>query len=1048
MTEYVFDPSATLAANLIPPEFHDVSLEKNRFFVPAAGLFYADGVVVRNFANNTILQPIIDYVMYEIDRTTTKDTGHPAYLVMAIVNPAIIAITMSYHAVGGLSQYTATHIDSILGAYITGASDQYPWGNISLRPIAYPPELHLEDIDNIYDAERLVLAVNNISESILSGDKMATSQVYQYMDLVAQEYVDQATQQINDLADRVNAFVGAATNDVGTFILTDNPANPAIRRGVGQYVLNPDILLLGTALGTNTIGDLVPLALGSDINARRCYIWQQVTDVGQISYTLSASANSVNEGQSVVFTLTTTGITSGAQIPYKITGTNVFQAVQIAPTPINGYFTIGPDGTATMVVTVTADFQTEGNRTFTIAIVAMPSVNASVVINDTSLSPGVTMAWSANADGSGSTQSAVNEGSTVYLVLTGINMPPGTVCNLDYSLGSAAQRDFTSTLPTSVTFDTNVRIIRYDVWADRITEGNRTFAVGLTSQYITTPLVASITIIDTSLSPTYNMYFSSASNGSGTITSVNEGATAYMVVQTTNVDPGTVFNLTYTGTMSDAAFTAPRAATVTIDSSGKGIVAYGIIADHLTEGNRVLSIILSQSGTQLVTGSLTVLDTSQNPTYASKFTTAADGSTAALTSANEGDSIYFALFTTSVDPGTQYDITATGSVNQTRLSTTLPVSMTTDSTGKATAILTFLQDHITEGATSLTLNVYAHGTTTLLTTATITLNDTSINPSYSATWSLSTSGAPVVTNVNEGQTVYLVFTVTNPIPGMVLQLAIDPTSSVDATRFTTAPPTTIAINSSGYGYAAYTLRNDATTEGLTTLVIKARYSGAVVWTAPINVNDTSRLPVSAVFTSDGATPMSSVNEGAGGYLTLTSPAFTRGGTFALTFSGMSDLSKLQILGAGAVVVGVGSFTYTPISFSNTTTGVVQIPFSILPDFITTGARTLQVVVSAQESGSLSATTANAYITINDTSTAPNYTMYYATDVGGTNPVTAANVNTQCYLIVKSPSAPNGTVVAVTFDKSLMVSSYRNPPTNTNVTLNGGIGAIAIDLSVY
>lgn len=1051
MTDLAFDSTAVLSANFIPPEFHDVSLAKNRFFIPARGMFFEEGMVIRNFTNNVLLRPILDYQLYEIDRDVSLSTGHNAFKIIHVNNPDIVAVSVAYHAVGGDYQYTSSQLADELDAYITGTDDQYPWGHVIKRPIAYAPELHLQDADSIYDAQRMVLAVAHIGDAISSGDHMATGQIFQYIDQVAQGYVDEASLQINALSDRVTRLVNAEVADVGKFIITDNPQNPAIRRGIGQYVLNPNILLYGSALG-DTIGQLIPLATGSGVNARRTYIWQQVADIGQISYSLSASAVSINEGSSVTITLATTGIPSGSTVAYKITGTAVFSAADIAPTPINGNFTVGSGGIASLTITAVNDLTTEGPQVFTVALVAVPTVKVNVTINDTSLSPSVTMRWSGNSNGVGGTSTSVNEGSSIYLVLTGVNMPVNTVCTLDYSLGNSPNTDYTANRPTSVTFDTNVKIIPFTVVADRITEGNKTMAVGLTSTYITTPIVASITIVDTSIAPTYNLYFSGVNTGSGTITSINEGSTAYLVVSTTNVDPGTVLQLTYTGDVDANDFTAVRPTTATIDAQGKAIIPYALVADSLTEGTQTFGVVLSDSGNQLQTTSITVIDTSIDPAYAIKFTVASDGSGANVTTRNEGGSIYLSLFASSTAPGTVFNITYGGGITQADLSTTLPTTLTIGANGRATALLTFLNDYITEGAQDLV--VLASISSVQVAAGTITVVDTSTSPIYNYAWSSSTSGTPTVNNVNEGATVYLVFSVTNPVPGMVLQVPLANNNTVVPGQFATTPPTTVAINGAGYGYVAYTFANDQLTDGAKVLAVNPTYGGNSVFvTNPaITVNDTSTLPVTASFTSDFTTPITAVNEGGGGYLMITSPALKRGGTYSLYFTGMSDASKFQVTtrNSGGVATPVNSFGPFTISTGNfvinTATGTMQVPFSVLPDSLTTGARTLTALVTVTDTNSTTASATDT-LTINDTSTAPAYTMYYATTAAGTTPITIANVNTSCYLIVKSSTAPNGTVVAVTFDKSLMTSTYSNPPANVNVTINGGIGSVLINLAV-
>jgi len=97
------------------------------------------------------------------------------------------------------------------------------------------------------------------------------------------------------------------------------------------------------------------------------------------TFTLSSSAGTVNEGASVNFTLTTTGIPNGTVIPYTLSGTNVTTA-DSANNILTGNFVIS-NGSGTVSFNASADVTLEGTE-----IIQMTAAGqtANVTINDTS----------------------------------------------------------------------------------------------------------------------------------------------------------------------------------------------------------------------------------------------------------------------------------------------------------------------------------------------------------------------------------------------------------------------------------------------------------------------------------------------------------------------------------------------------------------------------------------------------------------------------------------------------------------------------------------
>lgn len=93
---------------------------------------------------------------------------------------------------------------------------------------------------------------------------------------------------------------------------------------------------------------------------------------------LAADVASADEGTAVTFTLTTTNVAEGTEVPYSITGVEA-EDVDVA---LEGVAVVGADGTAVITVNLTADALTEGEQVLNLVAAGL---SADVTINDTSL---------------------------------------------------------------------------------------------------------------------------------------------------------------------------------------------------------------------------------------------------------------------------------------------------------------------------------------------------------------------------------------------------------------------------------------------------------------------------------------------------------------------------------------------------------------------------------------------------------------------------------------------------------------------------------------
>ena len=154
------------------------------------------------------------------------------------------------------------------------------------------------------------------------------------------------------------------------------------------------------------------------------------SQAGGISYTLSSSAASVNEGGTVTITLTTTNVADATVLPYTISGVT---SADISGASLTGNFTI-TSNTATLPLTITEDALTEGAETIAIVLDNGESNTLNVTINDTSITPAASFALAVSS-------SSLNEGESTTFTLTTTNVPDNTIVPYTISGVNASDLD-------------------------------------------------------------------------------------------------------------------------------------------------------------------------------------------------------------------------------------------------------------------------------------------------------------------------------------------------------------------------------------------------------------------------------------------------------------------------------------------------------------------------------------------------------------------------------------------------------------------------------
>ena len=331
------------------------------------------------------------------------------------------------------------------------------------------------------------------------------------------------------------------------------------------------------------------------------------------------------------------------------------------------------------------------------------------------------------------------------------------------------------------------------------------------------------------------------------VTSVDEGGSVTFTVTTVGIANGATLFWTTNGNVNTSDFSDSVVSNSFTINNNTATITRTLTSDVTTEGAESFQLQVrtgSTSGTVVATSSIvTINDTSVNATYAI---------TPSVTSVNEGGSVTFTVTTTSVANGTTLFWTTnvvSGTVNISDFTDNLLSGSFTINSNTGSIIRTLRIDATTEGAESFQLRVHIGSTsgTVVATSSTVTINDTSLTPTYSIT--------PNVSSVNEGSSVTFTINTTNVPNGTILYWStIGTISSLDFTDSTLTGTVTINSNT---GSIVRSILNDNFTEGTESFSIRIRTdspSGTIVGTSStVTINDTSRSPPQQiVFTSSGS----------------------------------------------------------------------------------------------------------------------------------------------------------------------------------------------------
>ena len=204
-------------------------------------------------------------------------------------------------------------------------------------------------------------------------------------------------------------------------------------------------------------------------------------------------------------------------------------------------------------------------------------------------------------------------------------------------------------------------------------------------------------------------------------TSINEGVTTTYTVNTTSIANGSSISWSISHTSTSSLDFLATAGTATVNNNQAAFTVRAT-ADSFTEGSESFALSISYGVTNLANQVITVNDTSTNATAAFSNPTL---------SVNEGTAYTYQVTTTNIPDGGYVEYFVQGLTTDVN-----PAAGTASVWSNSAAFnLTPVADQTTEGSETFTIEIKKSlgGTLTLLATSpTITINDTSLDPPFTA----------------------------------------------------------------------------------------------------------------------------------------------------------------------------------------------------------------------------------------------------------------------------------------------------------------------------
>lgn len=737
--------------------------EASRIFMPECGSFYVDSLKIKDNSTGRELVQGFDYDVFILDGKATKASGKQVCGLIVVKNDTINGVLFNYQFVGGIHMSGYYILEQLLKMYPKGTSSVISFDEVLNKPDEFNPAYHTQHVSEHFGTTDLVVWIQRLRSAIHNRQQSALENMYQE----AQRNFNQLYAKLENESGRLLVEIENTLNSISVqadeYILTDSAENPSVKRGYGNWVLITNTILRGGPAGDFLVGSGSLIAMGSEQVIRNCYIWynKEGSTVNEAKVVLTANKESLNEGESITFTLTTTNIANGSKLEWFLEG---IDPNDISNNTLGTGTTTVSNGKATITLTIANDRKTEGNESFTLRLRDFPKVSKSFLVIDSSVNRRITKVAflnSVNAE-----IDTVTEDTKFKLRISSTGLIGQTV----YLAWSTDVQYLNAAPPTLVVINSNVQDIALETVGNLTPNPTRIVEVTVkeTSDEVvddTTPK-AKVYILDTSQELLANVVFMNKADL--IVTNIDEDSEFKIKIRT-NGGIGQKLKLTYRSNRPLSEFSG-LVNEVTIGSDNSATVTARNIANYLTatETEFLEVTVTSAANVVIATGTLLLNDTTKNPNFLVTLSKVNTG-VGVVSTINEGEDVYLVFkvpgWVGSVTPPSLdivMSFTGKPSLSE-RL--TLPTKLTSIRfddknnidriewlNGDTLAIrITAIADKAIHGNAKLAIkwkmtlaSIYTDGPT-------LDIIDTS-KPTLTASWSSSATNLNPITSINEMQT--------------------------------------------------------------------------------------------------------------------------------------------------------------------------------------------------------------------------------------------------------------------------------------------------------
>jgi hypothetical protein len=478
----------------------------------------------------TDLTTVDQLLFVKYTETPTYTPNQYDIYVKSGVDTAQIIFTITFADLSGYIPDPPEGIDENINGTLTSIIEVYraSGNNVSVTSPSALGALSGGAVVPVYHVSPNVTTVNE------GGSVVFTVSTSDVPDNTTLYWTTSNTMTTSDFADNVLTGTVIIVNDIGT--ITRTVRNDYTTEGGETFILS---IRTGSTSGTIVANSAAVV----------------INDTSIETYQVTASTSAVNEGSSVVFTVTTQGVPNGTTLYWSNSGNT--SAADFTDSAISGSFVINSNS-GSITRTLTNDYLTDPGQTVQLQIRTgstsgpVKVTSSSVAVNDTSVET-----YQITPD-----VSSVSEGGSVNFTISTVGVPNNTTLYWDTS-GSSSAYDFTSgTLYGTVLINANTGSITRTLVNDGLSEPAEPFTINLrtgstagpikaTSSVVTITANGSLTFLSTSQwtapAGTYQIQFSvtggRGGQGGSDVVAGHVGFNGSTVTGTASVIPGTVYDM-------------------------------------------------------------------------------------------------------------------------------------------------------------------------------------------------------------------------------------------------------------------------------------------------------------------------------------------------------------------------------------------------------------------------------------------------------------------------------------------------------------------------